>query len=195
MAVRYRFGSAQPWVVVQGDRWETNLIEAKCKGANIRPRVYLNFVAHTYTPRNDSYTALTEGDAGTEYVGFDISNPGLVTVKYRRPDGSIQNRFNTPRQTGYFISATYARIEYFYNNFLLPQPWFQNTPQNSCTLASCNFKVFLGQQETLNITQSTCPQAEIVTNQCPPNTCDVLCGNTICCYNADGISVFNYPNT
>jgi hypothetical protein len=32
-------------------------------------------------------------------------------------------------------------------------------------------------------------------NQCPPNTCDVLCGNTICCYGADGISVFNYPNT
>jgi hypothetical protein len=32
-------------------------------------------------------------------------------------------------------------------------------------------------------------------NQCPPNTCDVLCGNTICCYNSDGISVFNYPNT
>lgn len=31
--------------------------------------------------------------------------------------------------------------------------------------------------------------------QCPPNTCDVLCGNTICCYNDQGISVFNYPNT
>jgi hypothetical protein len=30
---------------------------------------------------------------------------------------------------------------------------------------------------------------------CPPNTCDVLCDNTICCYGADGISVFSYSNT
>jgi hypothetical protein len=30
--------------------------------------------------------------------------------------------------------------------------------------------------------------------ECPPNTCDVLCGDTICCYNSDGISVMNFPN-
>jgi hypothetical protein len=30
---------------------------------------------------------------------------------------------------------------------------------------------------------------------CPPNTCNVVCGNTICCYGADGISVLNFPNT
>jgi hypothetical protein len=35
----------------------------------------------------------------------------------------------------------------------------------------------------------------ITPNQCPPNTCDVLCANTICCYGADGLSVFSYPNT
>lgn len=29
--------------------------------------------------------------------------------------------------------------------------------------------------------------------QCPPNTCQVECGNTICCYNSNGISVLNFP--
>jgi hypothetical protein len=33
---------------------------------------------------------------------------------------------------------------------------------------------------------------ECVTNQCPSNTCEVDCGNTICCYNSQGISVFSY---
>ncbi|MGL5078876.1 MAG: hypothetical protein ACRDBG_24020 [Waterburya sp.] len=28
--------------------------------------------------------------------------------------------------------------------------------------------------------------------QCPPNTCSVDCGSYVCCYGADGISVFNY---
>lgn len=28
--------------------------------------------------------------------------------------------------------------------------------------------------------------------QCPPNTCEVDCGSYVCCYGADGISVFNY---
>jgi hypothetical protein len=35
----------------------------------------------------------------------------------------------------------------------------------------------------------------ITPNQCPPGTCDVICANTICCYGADGVSVFSYPNT
>lgn len=30
------------------------------------------------------------------------------------------------------------------------------------------------------------------TASCPPNTCSVDCGSYICCYGADGISVFNY---
>lgn len=33
---------------------------------------------------------------------------------------------------------------------------------------------------------------ECVGDQCPPNTCEVECGNTICCYNNQGISVLNF---
>lgn len=29
--------------------------------------------------------------------------------------------------------------------------------------------------------------------ECPPNTCEVQCGNHVCCYNSDGISVFSFP--
>lgn len=29
--------------------------------------------------------------------------------------------------------------------------------------------------------------------QCPENTCEVICGDTICCYNSEGISVESFP--
>lgn len=32
-------------------------------------------------------------------------------------------------------------------------------------------------------------------DQCPPDTCEVECGDTICCYNNQGISTFNYPKS
>ena len=35
----------------------------------------------------------------------------------------------------------------------------------------------------------------VVTNVCPENTCEVICGDTICCYGSDGISVDSFPVT
>lgn len=32
-------------------------------------------------------------------------------------------------------------------------------------------------------------------NQCPENTCEVICGDTICCYGSDGIAVDSFPRT
>ncbi|WP_146132208.1 hypothetical protein [Pleurocapsa sp. CCALA 161] len=33
---------------------------------------------------------------------------------------------------------------------------------------------------------------QCITQQCPPDTCEVDCGTHVCCYNSQGISVFNY---
>lgn len=62
------------------------------------------------------------------------------------------------------------------------------------TQSTCTFKAYKGSILVVNRTQQSCPEVEYF-DQCPPNTCEVLCGNTICCYNSEGISVFNYPNT
>jgi len=43
-------------------------------------------------------------------------------------------------------------------------------------------------------TRLRCPSVSYYTpvNTCPPNTCRVDCGTRYCCYNSQGISVFNY---
>ena len=40
------------------------------------------------------------------------------------------------------------------------------------------------------------PQVNVIClppDKCPPGTCEVQCGNHVCCYNSDGISVFSFP--
>lgn len=32
-------------------------------------------------------------------------------------------------------------------------------------------------------------------NVCPDGTCEVICGNTICCYGSDGVAIASFPNT
>jgi hypothetical protein len=34
---------------------------------------------------------------------------------------------------------------------------------------------------------------ECISNECPPNTCRVICGDTVCCYGSDGIAVESFP--
>lgn len=36
------------------------------------------------------------------------------------------------------------------------------------------------------------PEVKLGEQKCPPNTCAVDCGTHVCCYNSQGISVFNY---
>lgn len=67
----------------------------------------------------------------------------------------------------------------------------RTTEPASCR-AGCVFKAFKNGVQVYTETRSTCPEVEVVINQCPPNTCEVDCGTYVCCYGSDGISVFNY---
>jgi hypothetical protein len=65
------------------------------------------------------------------------------------------------------------------------------SPCNNCRLVAYKNGVTVFNQAFLE-----CPIVEIGDfDVCPPNTCDVLCGNTICCYDSEGISVFSFPST
>lgn len=58
----------------------------------------------------------------------------------------------------------------------------------------CTFKVFKNELIVYEETRSQCPEVEIVNQQeCSEGTCEVECGDTICCYGSDGVSVFNFP--
>lgn len=209
-SVRYRYASTEPWIIVEGDRFELNSAPPSCFGTNIQPAVTIDAVMSSivggqlvFTPINNSI--IIGGYKGSTHNRISIDpTKKYISHQVRLRDGSLAvsdsvfvSNYGSGSQK-LWHSATITSFKYYIQNgattVWIDPATFQNTSQDSCALASCNFKVFLGQQETLSITRPTCPQAEVL-GVCPPNTCDVLCGNTICCYNSDGISVSNYPNT
>lgn len=213
MPIRYRYDANQPWIVVQGDRWESNPVPASCFGANIQPGVIIDAVIGGYgsngglilTPANQQLGH--GGGLGTTFDRLRVDRTFIAAV-FKKSNGqettsgtAWNTKYGGVGTSRHWHSATVVgNFFYYYPNIgtfpsggvLIDPATFQNTPQNYCTTAGCNFKVFLGQQETLNITQPTCPIAELAPDQCPPNTCEVDCGSYVCCYGSDGISVFNY---
>ena len=61
-----------------------------------------------------------------------------------------------------------------------------------------NFIVKNNGETVFSRIESTFPDVvtECVANQqCPEDTCEVVCGDTICCYGSDGIAVTSFPRT
>ena len=61
----------------------------------------------------------------------------------------------------------------------------------------CIFSLFnsSGNQYYHKTTLNVCPEIEDENNKCPEGTCEVICGDTICCYGSDGIAVTSFPRT
>lgn len=55
------------------------------------------------------------------------------------------------------------------------------------------FTVTKNGQVVYQETREEIPEVEILGDGCPPDTCEVTCGDTICCYNSEGISVHDFP--
>jgi hypothetical protein len=217
--IRYRYNSSSPWTYSNGDRWELNTVDAQCRGIYIYPKIFVYGRAESSSGevtfnnfgRPNSAQGLV-GGLNSEYSSLKVSpDRRYIYAECVTPTGQIVNSsqfdsFSFGGSLYRWTQTALARIEFWlsYNygssvaNFKIdpatfnPDAW-GGANSNSCTVAACNFKVFSGQTTILNLTYASCPEVEIA--GCPPNTCDVLCGNTICCYGADGVSVLNFPNT
>ncbi|MGL5078540.1 MAG: hypothetical protein ACRDBG_22305 [Waterburya sp.] len=102
----------------------------------------------------------------------EAAKPGFRPIEHPTTNHSISStgsivRWTIVRELGWHISPTGVVL---------------NIRDNGNLLYSRTTTVL---PESIGI---TCEQ-----QQCPPNTCEVECGNTICCYGSDGISVLNFP--
>ena len=68
---------------------------------------------------------------------------------------------------------------------------------STATINGCVFVAFKGPQYVFGRTnEEACPEVEVIEDsQCPEGTCEVTCGDTICCYGSDGIAVTSFPRT
>lgn len=95
-------------------------------------------------------------------------------------------------------NGTYKRYNgrLFLDGSVVTTKYTPLNPEPLTCIKACIFTAYKNGQQVYRQQQASCPLVQCVSaQQCPPNTCDVLCGNTICCYNSEGISVFNYPNS
>ena len=53
-------------------------------------------------------------------------------------------------------------------------------------------RLFVGNNEVYSRTELYRPEYVQIINQCPPNTCPVKCGNKVCCYQSDGVSIEDF---
>jgi hypothetical protein len=128
----------------------------------------------------NTFTALPAGELPRQYR-FECTKYSSATGSSKQTDQVV---LGAESYSGIYITS-------FSNIVVTLSSPTSNNPQ-----INYEFRVFKNNQVVLTDTGSAQPNVTYTCGVgCPSNTCDVLCGNTICCYNSDGISVFNYPNT
>lgn len=86
--------------------------------------------------------------------------------------------------------ATGFQLEYFG----IEDPYRPGVPLPDCPPDQCKFTVYTGNREVYQRTEDVCPRVEEFDfDACPPDTCPVPCGNSICCYQRNGISIKRIP--
>ena len=133
-------------------------------------------------------------------------NSLIVECKNREVDEYFAQRYNRtpPSQPAYqiecnaanpgFIVVEYGRYSIFNDGYIQSQNLIQFISYQP-VVQDITFLVKNNGSPVYSRTSNTIPAiaTECRANQCPPDTCEVECGSTICCYNSQGISVFNFP--
>jgi hypothetical protein len=194
LLVRYRYDANDEWVYVPGDRWECEQVDEICYGGDITPYVEFDLVIDTFGFGNQNENRIIAGEPGTKFIDYSIATGALIT-RFRRADGSIQARSDNPNASGVFISVTFLGVKFylFAGNFysFSELSAVVNDENNGCYPAGFEFRVYSDNQLTHSEIRDGCPMAELAEG-CPPDTCEVVCGDTMCCYNSQGISVSNF---
>lgn len=221
MAIRYRYPE-EDWVVINGDDYTVDRREGQCyvgyiiwfdvdvKYAhpvyNRAARAWewteinqftdrLRLTSSTKDKKVKDFPRLIHEN--TQYSSYTPLIKGFQTVEanFETIAGAVENKSEyTPNlydstsgsyYVHFFLPGTVRNIE------VIPR----RLESASCA-ANCIFKIFLNGETVFNRTSSNCPEVEVTEeSKCPENTCEVICGDTICCYGSDGISIANFPRS
>ena len=91
------------------------------------------------------------------------------------------------------VSGKRYNARLFLNNSVVLDTCIPLSPEPSDCVRNCTFTAYKNNSQIYRQISGNCPIVSCINQACPENTCDVMCGDTICCYNSKGISVFNYP--
>ena len=133
----------------------------------------------------------------TQYSSYTPLIKGFQTVEanFETIAGAVENK---NEYTPWFYDSTSGS---YYVHFFLPgtvrniEVIPRGTEDPSCA-TKCIFEVFLDGETVFNRTSSSCPEIKQLKEEtCPNDTCEVTCGDIICCYDSNGISVANFPRS
>ena len=207
--IKYRY-PGEDWVEIEGDSYNFETTEETCQGSNVsqNPTILLSAehndgnIIYKNAPRE------VAGDIGSVYSGINLT-PDIIEINftYIERKGTYTsyldiNKENStwvrPKWTGailgsfkYYIWWKNRDGSWRYGGQLDPNASWAS---RYCTPKQCIFKVFFGEEVVFSRTSLTCPEVEEA-SRCPEGTCEVTCGDTICCYGSDGISVANFPRS
>lgn len=205
--IKYRYPGEEP-KEIDGDDYSFELSGAFCDSDNhfqiayIEARSERESDGQLYT---DSSGVDNGGHAagGTQRSTFSSVSftRKIITVTFTQSNGEFYERYievNSAYPDGIWVSASLRRIEHYYifrNSDGSIRKTRKITPGSEwgCHEEGCLFKVFKEGEEIYRRTHLSCPEVGEVGEGCPEGTCEVECGDTICCYGSDGISVFNFP--
>jgi len=220
MTVRYRYPGGE-WAYHEGDSFTSEILHAQCyAGYEASMDIVLRWTRVVFDDNGKAYikeyrdypkTVVTrtfdnmrvskppffrESEVqnpkiryqdGTEEVLADWFVAGNIYLEGENPAGG-KGTFKVPRLyketpwgSANFFVGTIDNVRY--------TPLGQEDPE--CA-TRCVFKIFLDGELVFEDIQSDCPEVEIVEDECPEGTCEVICGDTMCCYGSDGVSVHSF---
>ena len=163
-------GCGQTVTLMSRDMFSGRLISAEVV---LRTDQFSNYPVFKITREESS------GGRFEQYIGAGYSS-SLGTLS-----SSAVRIADTCQHQTLFVKANSFSVPYAANRFRETNPGGRNL---------CKFTVYSGDQVVFERTNSVCPEVEEA-NQCPEDTCEVTCGDTICCYGSDGVSVANFPRS
>jgi hypothetical protein len=209
MSVRYRKSLSDNWSYIDADSYKllnvSDCYSTTYVGLTVARAVAQNLNKGGYRTQfnQSSPNEIAVYSVITDYIyriggTFTLNNPNPLVVVFPEikifststPNGSAWQSLGTNTGNGIYFPKSEFDAGNYSINFRQPGDPFKS-PCNGCRLIAYKQGLTVFNQAFLS-----CPYAEIGDFlSCPPGTCDVLCGNTICCYGSNGVSVFNYPNT
>ena len=108
----------------------------------------------------------------------------LFSASY--PNGTAWMRIGADSGNGIYFPES----EFNAGNYSIDIIGFGSQTKAQCN--NCRLVAYKQGVSVFNQAFPTCPEVRVAGDQCPLDTCEVFCGNTVCCYNSEGVSIYSF---
>ena len=207
MAIRYRYDNEEWITIADANSYELSDVET-VTGVN---EIVLDVTRIQFERNGETYRYVKELVLTTEISArtYEIQLPPIFpynNTTYERLGYTLCGRLSiltrNPNVPGSQFAQSYASTSPnlvrarnpTYLGLLVSSVENVRYRGNPQFATNCRFIAYKDSEVVYQEVRVSCPEVEIVEEDtCPEGTCEVLCGDTICCYGSDGISVFNFP--